>query len=378
MLKITIDNKTLKNAMSVACLATETSESSITGHCLFEFQGKTLKILSTDKRHHLAQSIIGLQEEMEGSFTVDPRKILTLIDKAESDSIGFEYIPEKSTLQVFMSETSDSYVSLPSFEPKTYSPIGEVFTKTFDLKTINAGVLLGGVQFIKGFLDPKNKNFSNLYISNGVFYGSNGNNLAAAFSCPDLAGLDELVIPNSTIQSIGNMIGKLDLQDIIIQTTSNNILFSSSDKNHTFGFTKVNAKMPKIPISIKDPEGSGWTFNKNILLKKLSCFHVTGDANLGVKGSFSSDSLQLLTVYERSSKDSMACKKIAGDDVSFVTQCRLLEIALKQFGGSELNIFVNKKIILHSKAEFEITEKDNKILKPFTSAAAIALFREEK
>jgi hypothetical protein len=379
MFKVTIDKDQLKKSMDVACLATENSEHSITGHCLFEFKGKTLKVLATDKRNLLSQSIIEMPVEIDNNFTIDPRKILTLLKTAESESLTFQYDPDKATVQVFLTDSEDSFVSLPSIDPTEYAPIGDVFTKAFDLKPVNAGVLLEGIRFIKGFLEPKDKVFSNLYISNGVLYGSNGSTVAGAFTCPDLCGLDDLVFPLSILPSVMGLINSLDLQDILIQTTSNNIIFASPDKNHVFGFTKVKAKMPKIPVNVKDPDGNGWTLNKSTLSKKLKCFHITGNDDLGVKGIFESEVLRLSTIADRSSKDLMACKKIKeSTDTFFVVECRTLEDALTQFGGSEIDLFVlEKKIILYNKAELEITEKDAKVVKPFTSVVSVVRSIEE-
>jgi len=379
MFKIVIESAALKKAMNIACLATENTESSVTGHCLFEFQNKTLKILSTDKRNLLAQSVMELPAEVDSRFTIDPRKILTLLKTVESDSLTFLYDSEKATVQIFFSNTEESFISLPSFDPSQYAPVGEMFSKAYDLKTINAGVLLEGIRFIKGFLEPKDKTFSNLYISNGVLYGSNGSTVAGAFTCPDLVGLDEIILPISILSPIMNLINNLDLQDVLIQTTSNNIIFASPDKTHAFGFTKVKAKMPKIPVSVKDPEVGGWTINKKTFLKKLGCFHITGNINLGIKGVFESDTLRLSTVADRSSKDFMDCKKIKdAADTFFVTECRLLEDTVSQFGGIDIDFFVlEKKIIIYNKANLEITEKDNKVMKPFTSVAAVVRSKEE-
>jgi hypothetical protein len=56
----------------------------------------------------------------------------------------------------------------------------------------------------------------------------------------------------------------------------------------------------------------------------------------------------------------------------------LLEDTVSQFGGIDIDFFVlEKKIIIYNKANLEITEKDNKVMKPFTSVAAVVRSKEE-
>ena len=379
MIRILLNKDDLKKVIGIACLATEASENSITGHCLFEMAGKVLRVLSTDKRNMMAQSTLELPVEIDESFTVDSRKMGKLLRTADSDTIALQYDKTKETVQVFLSGNEDSFISLPSFSANQYAPVKEVFAKAYDLKTVNAGVLLEGIRFIKGFLEPKDKIFSNLFISGGVFYGSNGSTMAAAFTCPDLVGLDELILPASVLSPIISMINDLDLQNILIQTTSNAIMFSSPDKKHVYGFTKVKIKIPHIPVSIKESETDGWAVDKSVLLKKLGCFRITGRPELGIKGTFQGEKLSLSTISERSSQDFMPCKKIKEPaDTSFVAECRLLEDSFRQFGGNELNFFIlAKKLIIYHKADLEITEKENKILKSFTSIAAVVRSKEE-
>lgn len=378
MSEISIPKANLENAMKLAILSTETSDNLITGHCLFNYQYPELSILATDKKNRLSLSTMPVTSEGSVKFTADPRKIFKLLKTIEGDSVSFQYDPVARTLQIFLSNDKESFISLPSFDPDTYAPIAENFQKAYDLKTVNAGVFLGGMQFIKGFLDLKNQKFSNMFITQGVMYGSNGSNKAAAFASPDLADLDELVFPLSTFPAVTNLIEALDLQDILISTSSNHIFISSPSKSFVFAFTKVQMKMPKIPISIDEPVMDGWKINKNALLKKLGRLHLSGDSKVGVKCEFIESKLQLTTVTDRPSKDSVACTKIKETkDADCLTECRLLEAALMQFGGEELDLYLKNKIIIYNKAELEFVVKGEKIKKPFTSAAAVSLSREE-
>jgi hypothetical protein len=378
MPEIIISKGPLENAMKLACLSTEASENTITGHCLFEVAGQVLKILATDNRNRLSMSKIGISSEIEMSFTADPRKILKLIKTAESDTLKMEFISESNTLQIFLSDSKESYVSLPSFDPKSYAPITESFEKAYDLKTVNAGVFLGGMHFIKGLLDQKDQKFSNMYITNGVIYGSNGNNKAGAFSSPDLKDLDELVFPISTFPAIASLIETLDLREVLISTSSNSVFISSPGKDSIYGFTKVQIKMPKIPINVDEPDFGGWTIDKSSFLKKLSRLQLSGDSKMGIRCEFLGDKINFSTLADRSSKDSMFCKPLKDPvDTTCLTECRLLENALSQFGGNEIDFYVKNKITLFKKGELEYEVGGVKATQPFISAAAVSLSREE-
>jgi hypothetical protein len=378
MPEIIIPKSQLENAMKLASLSTEASENTITGHCLFEVGEQQLKILATDNRNRLSMSKIDVSGTVM-SFTVDPRKILKLIKTIEADSLKMEFIPDTMTLQIFLSdENKESYVSLPSFDPKNYAPIADNFEKAFDIKTINAAAFLGGVQFIKGFLDLKDRKFSNMYITKGVMYGSNGNNKAGVFSSPDFKDLDELVFPLTTFSAIASLIETLDLQDLLISTSSNSIFISSPAKDSIYGFTKVQIKMPKIPITIDEPSFGGWAIDKNAFLKKLGRLELSGDSKMGIRCEFSDNKINFSTLADRSSKDSMFCTKIKDpENTSCLTECRLLENALSQFGGNEVDFYIKNKIIMFKKGELEYTVKGVKGIQPFTNAAAVSLSREE-
>jgi hypothetical protein len=382
---LTIPKAYLENALKLAILSTEATDNIITGHCLFnfKFQERELIILATDKKNRLSMSKMSSLEvsgtaERDTEFTADPRKLFKLLKTIEGDSVDLSYDQATNTLQIFLSSDKESFISLPSFDPNTYALIADIFQKAYDLKIVNAGVFLGGMQFIKGFLDLKDQKFSNMYITKGVMYGSNGSNKAAAFSSPDLADLNELVFPLSTFPAITNLIEDLDLQDILIGTSSNHIFISSPSKSFVFAFTKMQIKMPKIPITIDEPAMDGWKINKKILLKKLGRLHLSGDSKTAIKCQFTEDKLQLSTVADRPSKDSMGCLKIKDTkEGNCITECRLLEATLLQFGGEELSFYLKNKIIIYDQAELEFMVKEEKIKKPFTSAAAVSLSREE-
>jgi hypothetical protein len=217
-----------------------------------------------------------------------------------------------------------------------------------------------------------------MYITKGVMYGSNGNNKAGVFSSLDFKDLDELVFPLTTFSAIASLIETLDLQDLLISTSSNSIFISSPAKDSIYGFTKVQIKMPKIPITIDEPSFGGWAIDKNAFLKKLGRLELSGDSKMGIRCEFSDNKINFSTLADRSSKDSMFCTKIKDpENTSCLMECRLLENALSQFGGNEVDFYIKNKIIMFKKGELEYTVKGVKGIQPFTNAAAVSLSREE-
>jgi hypothetical protein len=345
-----------------------------------------IQFLASDKKTLLSRSCINVYQLSAGTktfqFTVEPRKILAILKTVELHTIKLSFEEETKTLSIYTSPDNTAFIALPSRDPAEYPPIEEIFTHIYNLQTVNAGVLLSGIQFIDKFLDPKHPKFSNLFIVKGSMYGANGDNKAGAFTGEDLKDLDELTFPASCLNGICNFINNLDLKNVSLGTTSNGIFISSSEqRKFSFGFTKVKVPAPRIPITTEDPTGEGWLLDREMLLKRLNRLHITGDAKLGVQGYFSKESLHLTTVTDRASKDILPCKSIGGvenKDTLFLASCRLLESVLKQFGGRDINFYVDKKITLYTKISLEILEAEGKIIKPCICAAAISQARPEK
>lgn len=375
-----IDKASLESAMKIAMLSTESVDNLITGHCLFDLKGPVLQVLATDKKNRLSRSIIEVPNQdpsLEIKFTADPRTILKLLKNIEMPAIRFSFLPDTATLQVFLSDTEENFLSLSSFQPESYAPINENFDKAYDLRVVKTRIFLKGLQFIKGFLDNKDKRFSNMYITQGIIYGANGSNKAGAYSNPELEGLDELVFPLTTFTAITNMIETLDLKDVLIRTSSNQIFISSLKKDFIFGFTKVQVKMPKMPIITDEPSDPGWSFNRKAALKKLSRLHLTGDAKLGVKFEFTKSSIQITTIADRPSKDQLPCTDIKEScDLSCILECRLLESVLDQFDSENVTFYVSKKAVIYSNTLNEIVEDGIKTVETYVNAAAVSLSRE--
>jgi hypothetical protein len=63
----------------------------------------------------------------------------------------FIYHPETNTLEIYASEESDSFISLPSFDVSLFPSIGDNFDKAYEVKTVYAGLLIKGLKYTEGF-----------------------------------------------------------------------------------------------------------------------------------------------------------------------------------------------------------------------------------
>jgi hypothetical protein len=203
-------------------------------------------------------------------------------------------------------------------------------------------------------------------------YGTNGSNKASAFHSPELAELNELIFPGSVISPISNLINQTEPNNISIRTTSNAVLIYTEDENFCFGFTKVQIKIPRIPIEVKTPETNAWRLNKNVLSKKIKRLCIAGDTDMGIKGAFEKNTLFLTTTLDRASKDSMVCEKVREiDDMeSFLLESRTFQNTLDSF-GDEFDFYLGKRITFYSNAQLSITEGENTVMKPIICAALL-------
>jgi DNA polymerase III sliding clamp (beta) subunit (PCNA family) len=377
MLNIILDTKKLKNAMTVISLAAGSLDNSLESHCLFEIKDNKLQMTGTDKDKRIARATIDATIEGEGSFTTDPKKILSLIKTTSSDTIRLMYFPDTTTLEVYSSEDKDSFVSLSSFDPAIYPAVGHTFDEAFPVKTMNAGILLVGIRFIQDYLlKSKGTNkFSNMFISKGIIYGSNGNDKIGAFTSPEIEGLDELVFPEMMLGPVANLIEKPDLDNITISTTSEFVLVG--DQSFIFGFSKPKVKVPKMPIDVKEPETNGCEIEVGLLLKKFGRLKIAGDADMGIRISLS-DHISISTLLDRASKDTMPCKRIGTEEKDILVKCRVIEGVLDSFSAvpgltsSTVKMFVDRNLSFSWRGDLQMEEQEKTVVKSIVCVGKVS------
>jgi hypothetical protein len=372
MIEFSIENESLKKALTLANAATGDTKNSIESHCLFDLKEDKLTILASNKSTCFSRAVITIGGSGVCKFTAEPTKILNLIKMASSNTIKFIFHPETTTLEVHASEEEESFISLSSLDPETFPEIEDNFTKAFELKTLDAGVFLKGLRFTEGFLATgKNAGkFGNVFCSEGVFYGTNGNNLAGVYTSSEYTGLTDLIFPGIIISQLANIIIKLNFLDVTIKTTSTAIIVSSSD--FAYGFTKVQVPMQKMLITPQEPAIPGWSVNKVLLQKKVSRLQISGETGLGIDLCFGLNRLDIVTKAERPSKEFMPCK--GTEEAQFPVLCWMVEDVLKLFEGETLSVYSGKsRINFFTHGTVNVQEKEGERLVPFSSAALIAL-----
>ena len=213
--------------------------------------------------------------------------------------------------------------------------------------------------------------FGNVFCTDGIFYGTNGNDIAGAYTSSEFEKLTDLIFPGTIISQISNIITKLNFLEVTVKTTSNTIIISYLD--YAFGFTKVQIPAPKMIISPSEPNTPGWSVEKATLLKKIGRLKIAGDSGMGIELCFNPIRLDIVTKAERPSRESLPCK--GTEEAQFIADCWLVERILDLFEGGTLSVHSGKRRLnLFTKGTINVMEKDDKERPvPFSSAALVAL-----
>jgi len=382
MIEFVSKSEELKKAFSVVSMATEEGATeTIGGHALFVIKNNQLSLCATDKdKMSMVTIAITGTDDSDVRFTSDPKKILALINSSDSDNIRFMYDTESKTLNVFASEDKDSYLSFASFSPEEFLTFDSEFTSSKEVKTVNAGVFLSGIKFSQGFLpSDENKKFSNMFITKGVMYSSNGSNRVGAFESPELTGIASMVFRKAMLAPIANLIDKTNITDLIIRETEKIIVLFSDDGKYAFGFRKSLVEPPKFPVSMEIPSFPAISIDRNILMKKLTRLSITSPGEMAVKFTAENEALSMNTVTDRKSLENMPYRKVSAvDRLEFSFECKLLKTCLGLFQTPTVDFYIDKsRCTLWSSAELEMAEKDKKepVRKPFKAIALVSQAR---
>jgi len=380
MIEFTTKLADFKKALNIVSLAIDESPELIKGQALFIAQASEALLYASneDKIAKALLPIEGLQSPC--SFTIDPKRVQTLLSNSDTDIIKIGYDDESKTVLFYVSEESDSHVSFGSLDPSTAISFEEEIQEVKEIKSLDASIFLTGIKFILGFLpgDDKNKKFSHLFVTDGVMYGSNGSSKIGAFISPDIEGANKLVIRRSMLQPIVNFIDKTDTSTIIITETDKKLIFFSQDDHFCFGFRKSLIEQPKMPISVEPPNIKGFSIEKGPFIKKINRLSLTSRDDIGIKILVKNNEISMQTISDRPSTEKSLCKAFSENtDLDFVCKCGDLKNLLGLFQASSIDAYIDKtKCIIYSKAELlvEETGKDP-TKKPFTAIGLMTLAR---
>jgi hypothetical protein len=212
MTKFTINTPELKTALSIVSLGTDDTLENIRSHALFVLKDGRAHVYATNE-DKIATSSMAADIQENAQFTASPKKVLALISSTNKETITFSYEDTTKTLNVYASEDPDAFISFASFDPGTFLSFDKELQNQTDIKKIYTEVFLMGVKFIQGFLpkDDKDKKYSNLYINNSLFCGSNGSTKIGVLKCQDLEGIDSVSLRRAMLPGIITFIDKIKI-----------------------------------------------------------------------------------------------------------------------------------------------------------------------
>ena len=384
MFEFTAEASNLKKALAIASLSVDENQDTIEGHALFTFKDNKIFIHATNK-DKISVSYLPIKEEHiehAVSFTVSPKRLQAIINKADEDLVKFKYDPQTSTLNVYASEEKNAYVSFASFNPEDFPSFIADIAIAKHIKDINSTTLLMGIRFIQGFLpgDDKSKKYSNLYIDNGILYGSNGANKVGAFTSSDLEKITGINIRRIMLIPVSSFIDKISIPEVILKASSKSIILSSPDGLYQFGFRKSILELPKLPISIDIPTCNGINIDRNLLLKKITRLALTTKEEIGLKMSVKDDAVEIHTTSDRESYEKIGCTRISGTDpFDFIIECKRFRSTLTMFQADYVNMYIDKtRCTIYNNGDLIFEEAGKEpVKKSFVAVGVITLARPE-
>ena len=338
-----------------------------------------IKIYSTDGDRMAFSKIIEKTLDQPFEFTVDPKKIQDALSGSDLSTIRLSFDSETNTIGVHVSDREDSVLSFPSMNTEDFLTFDSEIEKSSPLGEIDSEIFIMGLKFIQGFLpdekNPKSDKYTRLYASKGILYGANGSSKIGAFHSPELKCLDDFIIRRIMINPISDMIEKSKAPRVLVSTTSKMVFITTIDKSCGFGFLRTNDAIPQYPISIETPICDGFNVQKEALIKKLNRLALS--PNKGFKAKVENNNLNLSTISERVSKDSLECKALSDSpiDLSFVFDYKLMKSVLSLFQSTNVNAYIDKlKCSFISEGFLEML--DTKDRQEFKAVALICLARE--
>jgi DNA polymerase III sliding clamp (beta) subunit (PCNA family) len=373
-----VTTQDLKRALNISTLAVEDS-SLIKSHTLFEAKGDTVQCYSTDD-DRIAMSSFPAEIDEPFKFTADPKRILSIANSADTDKIKFTYVSESKSVNIYASDTEESFVSLDSFDPLDVMDFWTEFKIMVEGVTVDSSLLISGIKFTQKFIGNKNDpKFGYLFIKDGIMYGTDGALKVGAYSGPSFEKIEKLTLRRTMLSPILSFLDDVG-SSVELKITKKKVVLSSMDNKAYFGFRSSTAEPVKLIASMDRPTTAGFNVEKNALSKKVSRLGYTTKEDPGLKLEFSDTELSLSTVTERKSFEKISCKRISGDGpLDFHIGCRVFEFALDTIQTEDIDIFATKGCLLYSKGKILVEEDDKKsVEKSFTAIALLALSRAVK
>ena len=147
----------LKKTFGIVSLAASAQTEKISSHALVKIQDTKATVYATDGDRMAYSNFTPAEADGTFEFTVDPKKMLEVINSTDTDSIKITYDQEAKTVSVYDSENSESVLSFPSFNSEEFLTFDSEMGKAIPMGSVDSEMLQMGLKFIQGFL-PVEKN----------------------------------------------------------------------------------------------------------------------------------------------------------------------------------------------------------------------------
>jgi hypothetical protein len=229
--------------------------------------------------------------------------------------------------------------------------------------------------------DDKSKKYSNLYINDGIIYGSNGANKVGAFTSSELEKITDINIRRIMIIPVGIFLDKVSTSEIILKSSSKSIILSSPDGMYQFGFRKSILELPKLPITIEVPTCNGFNIDRALLVKKITRLALTTKEEIGLKMNAKDDVLEIHTTSDRESYEKIGFTRLSGNDpFEFLLECKRFKSILNMFQSTHVNLYIDKtRCTVYNNGDIILEEAGKEaVKKSFIAVGVVTLARPER
>lgn len=339
---ITIEIKSLKKALSVISLAI--GADTVRSHCLMVTNGKSLQLYATDNdKVAFSAAPVSLSDIPEGSqlsFTMDPKKTLSAIGMSDADSITIIYDSDTKSTKIMLSDSGKNFLSFPSNDPENFPSLKDTISATEKVGSVDAAVMEKGIRFISGFVSTETKEtvFSNIYITSGCIFGSNGSSKIGGFTADTLEALKSVIIRHPIISPMQSFLDKVEDDEVLILESETMLFLSDQALSNGFGFRKSTAKSPEFMLKFDKPEGFHIHVSKSSIIKSITRLLLTSESF--IESNVANEELTLQTLCDRPSMESIPCTPSDSSKAyKFYMESNLFKSVLGQFISPDLDIF---------------------------------------
>lgn len=367
-MKLAIEKEALKDALKVLSSSTKKQPGAITSFVLFKVEDETLTLKASDNFVYTNLVITdedGLLElSGEGVFTLEEARLSKWISNVIDDRIDIELDGKEVTLRCGSFESPFPCMPPDNFPSKIFDAS---YMSAEELSTVEAGVLLDALSFIKGFPASSNSNSD----PTGKFQ-------VAQIRGDELQGTDSrmLGIYKSAklgsefkigCEQIGPALAYLKKQSEkapIRVLQADTFYFFELNEDSYFGFNRPRVDLPRLSnVPTDQIEADVWDIEKSNLKQAIGALRATADPEdnrlrIMITGAGEDARVTLekrAAMGEKSATVSFGCNrtKSTGQDLAIEASDEFVEKAISSYGETISVAFNNADKYLKFREETE-------------------------